>query len=353
MQIYISRDGEQNGPYGIEDVNAYLEDGTLLPTDLACQDGMTEWVPISQIPGVAISGDSVETPIPPSQPVPNGNKKKILIGIGAGMGLLALIAGIWFFFIRGAGGKEQLSNNDGNNSSAAKPDKELTIEEKVIGEYEIKSGGDNYRIVFLENGKMFYFVNGEKDKTEGTWRVVGKEVHGVGTEKAAYKIDPNGDLTSIAEIDKDGKRKEIPKEEQQTLKKIKSESKGTSSKGDDNNSTTSKPVTYTNAAKSVKELTLRDKIVGEYESKIGGNTLRFVFLDNGIAEGYHNGKKREEEGKWKLTKEDELHDTYANGNILVFSINKDGSITIIARIDAVGKREEAPKDKQMTFKKIK
>ena len=221
MQIYISRDGQQNGPYGIEDINAYLEDGTLLPTDLACQDGMTEWVPISQIPGVAISGDSVETPIPPSQPVPNGNKKKILIGIGAGMGLLALIAGIWFFFIRGAGGKEQLSNNDGSNSSAAKPDKELTIEEKVIGEYEIKLGGDNYRIVFLENGKMFHFVNGEKDNTEGTWRVVGKEVHGVGTEKAAYKIDPNGDLTSIAEIDKDGKRKEIPKEEQQTLKKIK------------------------------------------------------------------------------------------------------------------------------------
>ena len=107
------------------------------------------------------------------------------------------------------------------DDNATKPVKELTLEEKVVGEYEIKLDGDNYRIVFLENGKMFHFVNGEKDKTEGTWRVVGKEVHGVGTEKAAYKIDPNGDLTSIAEIDKDGKRKEIPKEEQQTLKKIK------------------------------------------------------------------------------------------------------------------------------------
>jgi len=63
MQIYISRDGEQNGPYGIEDVNAYLEDGTLLPTDLACQDGMTEWVPITQIPGVLVVGDSAATPM--------------------------------------------------------------------------------------------------------------------------------------------------------------------------------------------------------------------------------------------------------------------------------------------------
>ena len=103
MQIYISRDGQQNGPYGIEDINAYLENGTLLPTDLACQDGMTEWVPISQIPGVTMPEDSIATPIPPSQPVPDGNKKKILIGIGAGMALLAIVAGIWFFFNRDKG----------------------------------------------------------------------------------------------------------------------------------------------------------------------------------------------------------------------------------------------------------
>jgi len=67
MQIYISRDGEQNGPYGIEDVNAYLEDGTLLPTDLACQEDMTEWVPISQIPGVVMPANSAAPPMPSSR----------------------------------------------------------------------------------------------------------------------------------------------------------------------------------------------------------------------------------------------------------------------------------------------
>ena len=103
MQIYISRDGETNGPYSIEDVNAYMENGTLLPTDLACQDGMTEWVPLSQISGVTMHGDSAATQIPLSQPMPNRNKKKILVGIGAGMALLAIVAGIWFFFIREAG----------------------------------------------------------------------------------------------------------------------------------------------------------------------------------------------------------------------------------------------------------
>ena len=99
MQVHIDRNGERYGPYSIEDINAYLANGTLLPTDLAWQDGMTDWLPVSQISGVVMSGGSVATPIPPSQPVSNGNKKKILIGIGAGMGLLALMAGIWFFFI--------------------------------------------------------------------------------------------------------------------------------------------------------------------------------------------------------------------------------------------------------------
>ena len=64
---------------------------------------MTEWVPISQIPGVTMLGDPVPAPAPPSQPMPNRNKKKILIGIGAGLALLAIVAGIWFFFNRDKG----------------------------------------------------------------------------------------------------------------------------------------------------------------------------------------------------------------------------------------------------------
>ena len=136
MQVHIDRNGERYGPYSIEEINAYLANGTLLPTDLAWQDGMTDWLPVSQISGVVMPGGSVATSIPPSQPVPNGNKKKILIGIGAGMGLLALMAGIWFFFIREAGDKEQLSNNNGSNSTTAKPVKELTTGKVRMGSFE-------------------------------------------------------------------------------------------------------------------------------------------------------------------------------------------------------------------------
>ena len=49
MQIFISRDGELAGPYSVEDINACLKDGILLPSDLACQEGMEEWVPLSEM----------------------------------------------------------------------------------------------------------------------------------------------------------------------------------------------------------------------------------------------------------------------------------------------------------------
>jgi len=119
-----------------------------------------------------------------------------------------------------------------------------------------------------------------------------------------------------------------------------------------------------NATKPVKELTKED-IVGEYEITKDGITLRFVFLDNGIVEGYHNGKKHEEEvANWKISKEGELHVTDSDGNILVYRINKGGSLTVIAgilkdgtalsmRLEGAIGREDFPKERQFTFKRIK
>ena len=37
MQVHVDRGGERYGPYSLEDVNAYLTNGTLLPTDQAWQ----------------------------------------------------------------------------------------------------------------------------------------------------------------------------------------------------------------------------------------------------------------------------------------------------------------------------
>jgi Ca2+-binding EF-hand superfamily protein len=131
MQIHIDRGGQRFGPYSIEQVKAHLADGTILPTDLGWTDGMTDWVPVTQVPGVATAAAAAAAPPPPSPPAAEGltcpkcqaevtvgqvvcmgcgtnlqsgetafaptatksvGNKKLLVGIGAGVGVLALAA---------------------------------------------------------------------------------------------------------------------------------------------------------------------------------------------------------------------------------------------------------------------
>ena len=105
-----------------------------------------------------------------------------------------------------------------------------------------------------------------------------------------------------------------------------------------------KPAPTTNAnkgngteAKPVKELTLEEKVVGEYESIYNGKTYKRVFLKNGIVEWYVNAEIRAAFGS-------EYKDIYR--------INTDRSITHIAYIDN-GEREDFPKEGQVTYRKIK
>ena len=49
MEIHISRDGQQSGPYTLEDTQQYLASGQLLPTDMAWNEGATDWMPQDQL----------------------------------------------------------------------------------------------------------------------------------------------------------------------------------------------------------------------------------------------------------------------------------------------------------------
>jgi len=95
------------------------------------------------------------------------------------------------------------------------------------------------------------------------------------------------------------------------------------------------------------------KVVGEYEFKTDEDTVRLVLLENGIWEGYVNGKKSKGDCKWSISKDGELHIIGKDGDGGVYRINKDGSMTIIADTYKDGKREDVPKENQRTFKKIK
>jgi hypothetical protein len=62
MQIYIHRNGQQSGPFPIEEIQSQLSAGTLQPGDLAWYEGAAGWLPVSSIPGVAISPPAISAP---------------------------------------------------------------------------------------------------------------------------------------------------------------------------------------------------------------------------------------------------------------------------------------------------
>ena len=130
MEVHIDRGGQRFGPYSVEQVNSHLADGTILPTDLGWTDGMTDWVPVTQVAGVTFAAAAATAAVPPPTPAPTAGgttcpacnaavtagqvicmgcganlqggapatqavakpagNKKLLIGVGAGVGVLAL-----------------------------------------------------------------------------------------------------------------------------------------------------------------------------------------------------------------------------------------------------------------------
>jgi len=251
------------------------------------------------------------------------------------------------------------SKSDGKRRTKAKsePAKKLTLKERAVlkertvGAYEYIIDGDTYRDVFLENGIAEGYKNDKKEE-EANWSISKEgEIHAEFKDGFVVigRINLDGSITAIA-VMKDGVRTYLPKDEQRTAKKIKPETKETPSKGDDNNSTTARPVKELTAE---EKKALRDSIVGEYEFK-GELTERFVLLDNGIAESSNVGKIDKIEVKWKISKEGEIHTTFSSSKdiITVWRVNKDRSITAIAMIKD-GKRSDRPKIYQRTYKKIK
>ena len=49
MAILVYRNDHQEGPYELEQIRSALTDGSLSPSDLGWQEGMSDWVPLSQM----------------------------------------------------------------------------------------------------------------------------------------------------------------------------------------------------------------------------------------------------------------------------------------------------------------
>lgn len=73
MQITINRDGQNYGPYTVEQLQQMLQAGRAQLTDLANYEGAAEWVPLSQIPGVTqVQSTPATAPIDADTYVPTG-----------------------------------------------------------------------------------------------------------------------------------------------------------------------------------------------------------------------------------------------------------------------------------------
>jgi len=73
MLYHISRDGQNYGPYTLEDLQRYVASGNVLLTDMARAEDATEWVPVSQLLGAgAVGAGAAQQPVIayPAAPVP-------------------------------------------------------------------------------------------------------------------------------------------------------------------------------------------------------------------------------------------------------------------------------------------
>jgi hypothetical protein len=51
LKYYIQRQLNEYGPYTLADLQRYVAQGSILPTDMTRSEGMTEWTPVSQVIG--------------------------------------------------------------------------------------------------------------------------------------------------------------------------------------------------------------------------------------------------------------------------------------------------------------
>jgi hypothetical protein len=63
MNLYISKDNQQLGPYTLDQARQLVANGTFQATDWAWHEGSADWVPLQQVPGFAIAAPAPYVPI--------------------------------------------------------------------------------------------------------------------------------------------------------------------------------------------------------------------------------------------------------------------------------------------------
>ena len=63
MNYFVKRDIQEYGPYTLAELQRYTSTGNVLLTDLCRSEGMTDWVPVSQVIGnIPVAAQSAIAP---------------------------------------------------------------------------------------------------------------------------------------------------------------------------------------------------------------------------------------------------------------------------------------------------
>jgi len=87
MEYFVKRGEQRFGPYSLSDLQMYVQTGNVLVADLAQSEGMTEWVPVSQVLGnipatPAITAAPVTAAEPQLVPLPPNLHWSIVLILG-------------------------------------------------------------------------------------------------------------------------------------------------------------------------------------------------------------------------------------------------------------------------------
>jgi Zn-dependent protease len=107
MAIYIAKNGQRLGPYSVAETQNLLRSGTVAATDLAWQEGLTNWIPLNQIPGFTFVRPAapvapVATTTPEQLHRSPAQNKSLLQKIGAGIAAIGYAALKFKFLLFGA-----------------------------------------------------------------------------------------------------------------------------------------------------------------------------------------------------------------------------------------------------------
>src|SRR5256885_10760157 len=117
MEYQIQRGDQKFGPYSLAELQQYVQEGRVLLTDLAQSEGMSDWVPVSQILGNIPIPAPAQVLAPPAQnliPLPPNLHWALLLAIMAVVWLLGVVRAlfIWGWAIMIANWARRLVNDN-------------------------------------------------------------------------------------------------------------------------------------------------------------------------------------------------------------------------------------------------